>query len=169
MTIAGEIVGFAYWYEGLTTWWDLNPATPPDVPLGKLLFVSVQWRNTGSVSCQGHMDLTIIKPDGVKVTPTATINQDLTVSPGPTYGVQFAGVTLDVSGTYKAKAVLSMEAVAAPPPSPTTLADLILAAYAIGQATVVWGGVTFDVNSIVLSAQYAGISVADWLRAYGYT
>lgn len=105
-TVAGSIVGMLYWYEGLAGWASL-PETPPTVPLGIALHLAPQWLNQGAEPISGHIELTITKPDGTKVTLNDVLNQNNWATPGNVGGVQFESVTLDQAGTYKAETRLT--------------------------------------------------------------
>lgn len=104
--LGGSISGFLYWYEGLANWVQLTE-TPPTVPVGTAFHPAVQWLNQGAEAVCGHIELTITKPDGTKVTPNDVLNQDSWAAPGNGWAVQFEPVILDQSGDYQAEAVLS--------------------------------------------------------------
>ena len=105
-TVAGSIVGFFYWYEGLASWEQLGE-TPPSVPIGTAFNLAVLWQNQSVEAISGHVELTITKPDGTKVTPNDILNQNGWASPNTGCPVQFEPVILDQVGTYKAEAALS--------------------------------------------------------------
>ena len=105
-TVAGSIAGFLYWYEGLAGWASL-PEPPPEVPLGTAFHLAIQWLNQSAEAISGHIELTITKPDGAKVTPNDVLNQDNWAAPGHGWAVQFETVVLGQAGTYKATATLS--------------------------------------------------------------
>lgn len=105
--VSGRLYGFSYLNESTGLWTDLDPSAPPNLVLGEALHLVVWWLNSGSVSMQGHVDVTITKPNGQKVAPSAVFNQDKSAAPGFGKGVQFSPVMLDVSGTWRAEVVLS--------------------------------------------------------------
>lgn len=104
--LAGSIASFLYWHEGLSDWAILGD-TPPTLPKGTALDLAVQWANLSSERISGHIDLTVTKPDGSKVTPCDVLNQDRWSTPQNAWAVQFEPITLDQSGTYQAVAKLS--------------------------------------------------------------
>ena len=104
--VAGSIVGLSYWYEGLVGWASLTE-TPPTVPLNTAFHLVVGWLNQSAEPISGHVELTIAKPDGTKVTLSDVLNQDNWAAPGNGWGVQFEPITLDQAGTYQATAILS--------------------------------------------------------------
>lgn len=105
-TVVGSIVGLLYWYEGLAGWTQLGE-TPPTVPFGTSFHLAPQWLNQSAEAISGHIELTITKPDGTKVTLNDVLNQDNWAAPGIGWGVQFEPFTMDQAGTYKATATLS--------------------------------------------------------------
>ena len=108
MALAGGISSFVYWYEGLARWVTLG-TVPPSPALATGLHLSVGWTNSGTARAKGHIELTIIRPDGATVKPAAVSGQDTEREAGYGWTVQFAPVTLDLAGQYSARAVLSME------------------------------------------------------------
>jgi len=95
-----------YWYEGLAGWASLTE-TPPEVPIGTAFHLAPQWLNQSAEPISGHIELTITKPDGTKVTLNDVLYQDNWAIPGNWWGVQFEPFTMDQAGTYRATATLS--------------------------------------------------------------
>ena len=96
-----------YWHEGLADWEQLLPASPPRVSQGTSFDLAVGWRNDSSVAICGHVDLTIIKPDGTEVTPRDIEGQNTWADPGGGSTVAFDAVALDQEGTYEARVTIS--------------------------------------------------------------
>jgi len=104
--LLGSVVGLLYWYEGLAGWLPLA-GTPPAVMVGTAHHLAIQWLNQSAEPISGHIDLTITRPDGTKVTLNDVLNQDSWAAPGYGWAVQFEPITLNKAGIYRATATLS--------------------------------------------------------------
>jgi len=104
--VAGDISQLLCWYEGLDDWQPL-PGEPLSLPKNTALHLASSWLNLSAEPISGHIQLTVIKPDGSKVTPTDVLNQNNWADPGNGYYVQFEPVLLDQTGEYQAKVILS--------------------------------------------------------------
>lgn len=104
--VSGNIFGFLYWYEGLENWVQLTD-TPPTVPYETAFHLAVGWLNQSEEAICGHVELTVTRPDGTKITPLAVENQNRWAAPGNGLWVQFEPITLDQGGIYTARATLS--------------------------------------------------------------
>lgn len=92
-----------------------DPVSVPKIPLGQGVSTVFYPSNDSQVQLKAHIDLTINKPDGsvVSPSPVATLNQDVILNPAEKKGIAFAPFILDVGGTWRATAVLSVENIAA--------------------------------------------------------
>lgn len=93
-----KLGGTLYWIEGEEDW--KQDIEGQDFDKGTSIVIGGGWSNTTSSKIEGHVDLTLTKPDGTEVELDATQNQDKEADPGDGWSVRFEKVTLDQVGNY---------------------------------------------------------------------
>lgn len=99
VVVDGEIFIVYYWIEGMTGWENLE-TYPTPAKVGDDIHLAVYWRNTGSAAAVGHIIAQLMSPALYPHLPDAVLNQDKSADPGNGWGVQFAPVTLNESGSW---------------------------------------------------------------------
>ncbi len=110
--VQGHIFDVHYWYGGMSQWrevWPIDEYVPP--PMGYFIYFSPRWRNDGTITVTGHMDIEVTSPSGVKYNPSAYSGQDSVVAPGGYGFPRFNYVPLTESGTWTLKATLTCDGV----------------------------------------------------------
>jgi len=100
----GEIYDMRYWHEGLSGW---RPLEGAEIPVGRPVHFSCGWVNRSAVAMTGRVDLFILLPSGERVQIPAVKRQDETALPQNGWIVEFAPVTFERGGNYRASAVLT--------------------------------------------------------------
>lgn len=103
--ISASFLPMLIWYESMTYWEYITPGR--EIPLNEEIHLAPHWLNTSDVNVVGHVDLTIIYPDGTERILSAVMNQDMEAVPGDGWNVQFEPFTSSQAGTYTAVATVS--------------------------------------------------------------
>lgn len=94
------------WYAPLGDW--QVAATGRSIPMGADIYLAPFWVNESTGNLTGHIALSVAYPDGHKVSPAATLNQDKQAAPGNGWYVEFAAFNANQSGTYTLTAQLTV-------------------------------------------------------------
>ncbi len=97
--VDGHITIVYYWIEGMAGWENLE-TYPTPAKVGDDVHLAVYWRNDGSAPAVGHVIAQLTAPSYEYYVPEAVLNQDRSATPGNGWGVQFAPVTINESGSW---------------------------------------------------------------------
>ncbi len=178
--VDGHILVVYYWVEGMVSWEDLT-AYPYPAKVGDDIHLAVVWVNDGFSAVVGHVDAQLTSPRLYSYLPDAVLNQDRSANPGSGYGVQFAPVSLNESGSWEfygrltldgtivdfKKFTFAVEEVAVGIPTTTTIniPDKTIA----GEKFTVYG-VLYETEAVTLiPGQRINISYNGKSLGFGYT
>lgn len=100
-----------YWQEDMSGWEQIIfDGREAIIDATKPIHFGVGWRNIASYDIKGHVELTVIRPDGGTASPSAVKSQDVSAPPDDGLTVQFEPVETGQAGHYQ----LSIEITGSP-------------------------------------------------------
>lgn len=95
-----------YWHEGMDIWTSFDEGDNI-LPVGENVYFLVWWMNETDEVVVGHVDLTVIKPSGERISPSVDTGQDAAAGKNQGHAVTFGPVLIESYGDYQIEADIS--------------------------------------------------------------